>query len=104
MQIRSLYAAGKWFPKFTDFRKLVLSSRTLFTATEVAGLFEATLDGLIEVTFHAQAIVEFHVPGIYLPPRARGYQLVHRPHLLPHSVTRLRLLWSGHRSASKHCR
>ena len=76
----SVYAAGKWFPKFTDLRKLVLPPRTLFTAIEVAGLIEATLDGLIEVTFHAQAqaIVEFHVPGIYLPPWARGYQLVHR--------------------------
>ena len=71
---------------------------------EVAGLIEATLDGLIEVTFDAQAIVEFPVLSIYLPPRARGYQLVHRPHLLPHSVKRLRLLWSGRRCASKHCR
>ena len=72
MQKRSLYAAGKTFPKFTDFRKLVLPSRTLCTAIEVAGLVEATLDGLIEVTFHAEAIVEFHVPGFYLPPQARG--------------------------------
>ena len=90
MQKRSLYAAGKWFPKLTDFRKLVLPSRTLFTAIEVAGLIEATLDGFIEVTFHAQAIVEFPVPGISLPPWARGYQLVHRPDLLSHSVKRLR--------------
>ena len=65
LQTRSLYSAGKWFPKFTDFRKLVLPSRTLSTAIEVAGLVGATLDGLIEVTFHAQAIVEFLVPGIF---------------------------------------
>ena len=87
-------------PKFTDFRKLVLPFRTLFTAIEVVGLIEATLDGLIEVIFHAQAIVEFLVPGICLPPRARGYQLVHRPQLLPHSVKRLRLLWSGKQALS----
>ena len=62
LQKRSLYAAGKWFPKFTDLWKLVLPSRTLFTAIEVTGFIEATLDGLMEVTFHAQAIVEFRVP------------------------------------------
>ena len=45
MQKKSLYPAGKWFPKFTDFRKLVLPSRTLFTSIEIAGV--------IEVTFHA---------------------------------------------------
>ena len=33
---------------------------------EVALLIQATLDGLIAVTFHAQAIVEFHVPRIYV--------------------------------------
>ena len=52
---------------------------SLFTAIEVAGLVEATFAGLMEVTFHAQAIVECHVPCIYLPHRARGYQLEHRP-------------------------
>ena len=33
LQKRSLYAAGKWFPKFTDLSKSVLSSHTLFTAS-----------------------------------------------------------------------
>ena len=66
---RSLYAAGKWFPKFTDFRELVLPSCTLFTAIEIGGV--------IEVNFHVQAIVEFHVPGTFLPLRARCHQLVH---------------------------
>ena len=54
--------------------------------------------------FTHKKLLKFHVPGIYLPPRARCYQLVHRPHLLPHSVKRLLLLWSGHRGASKQCR
>ena len=64
IQKRSLYAARKWFSMFTDFRKLVLPSRTLFTAIEVAGFNE--------VTFHVQAVVEFLMPVIYVPFRARG--------------------------------
>ena len=66
-------------PKFINLWKMVLPSRTLSTAVKVAGLNEATLDGLVEVTFHAQAIVTFHVPGSFLPPWACSYQLAHCP-------------------------
>ena len=38
---------------------------------EVAGLIEATLDGPIKVTFHVHAIVEYHVPGIYVSAPGR---------------------------------
>ena len=47
-------------------------------------LFEATLDGLIEVTFHAQAIGELHVPSIYVsaPGRREPTRTPSTAHLL----------------------
>ena len=44
------------------------------------------------------AIVNFLCPVFFTAPSTRL-----PTHLLPHSVKRLRLLWSGHRGASKHC-
>ena len=41
----------------TDFRKLVLPSRTLLTAIEVAGLIEATLDGVPGIFYRSEHAV-----------------------------------------------
>ena len=79
VRMAPLPSAGKWFPNFAVFRKLVLPSHTLFSAIEVAGHIVVILDVFLKSLFHAQTIVEFLVSGIYLPPRTRGYQLVHCP-------------------------
>ena len=89
---RYLYAAGKWFPKFTDFRKLVLPSRTLFTTTGIAGVL------VLKSPFTHRQLLNFLCPAFFTAPSTRL-----PTHLLPHSVKRLRLLWSGHCSLSKHC-
>ena len=54
-----LPSAGKWFPKFAVFRKLVLPSHTLFSAIEVAGHIEAILDDLLKSLFTHRHLLNF---------------------------------------------
>ena len=84
MQNRSLYATGTWFPKFIDFSELVLPSCTLFTAL-----------GIIEVNFHVQAIVDFHVPGIHFLHPARDYQIAHQSQFTFCACASLPFWWQG---------
>ena len=66
--VAPLPPAGNQFPEFADFKMLVLSSLKLFAVIEVAGLVEATLDGLIKVTFDALPLLNFLCPVFVYRP------------------------------------
>ena len=74
VRMAPLPSAGKWFPSFAVFRKLVLPSHTLF-----AGHIMVLHDVFLESLFVHGQLLNFFVRGIYLPPRTRCYQLVHCP-------------------------
>ena len=71
-------SAGKWLPNFAFSESWSCHFIHCSPRLRLLDILWSSLK-FHEITFHAQAIVAFLVPGIYFPLRTRGCELLHCP-------------------------